>query len=357
MDAAPVWGVTALQAVDEMDAGPIWASSTFPVDPDASKSALYNGPVTETAMALIHDVVAKAADPAFRPEPLDYTRPDVPGRPRPPVRRTDRSFSWSQPTQHILRRIRAADGTPGAPSHLCGLPVTVYDAHRGQLDPRVPARPGTVLARRHGAVLVRTGDGAIWIGHLRSRADAQRPAHKLPATTVLADRLTEVPEARRSHRIPRDHLPPRRPTRRAELPVLQRRHVHRSMPQAARRPAPRHRTRHPRAAPARQPTLLQRHPPGRHRRRTGPGRRGLGQHQRHRRRLPGDHHLRPPTGGVLDRGQRGRRWRHAGAGRRPGYAPRRRRAQPALPDHGTVRIRVLDLCPSPAGRQPAPPPR
>ena len=194
MDAAPVWGVTALQAVHEMDAGPIWASRTFPVDPDASKSALYNGPVTETAMALIHDVVAKAADPTFRPEPLDYTRPDVPGRPRPPVRRTDRSFSWSQPTQHILRRIRAADGTPGAPSHLCGLPVAVYDAHRGQLDPRVPARPGTVLARRHGAVLVRTGDGAIWIGHLRSRADAHRPAHKLPATTVLADRLTEVPD-------------------------------------------------------------------------------------------------------------------------------------------------------------------
>ena len=180
MDAAPVWGVTALQAVHEMDAGPIWASKTFPVDPDASKSALYNGPVTETAMALIHDVVAKAADPTFRPEPLDYTRPDVPGRPRPPVRRTDRSFSWSQPTQHILRRIRAADGTPGAPSHLCGLPVAVYDAHRGQVDPRVPARPGTVLARHHGAVLVRTGDGAIWIGHLRSRADAHTPGPQAP---------------------------------------------------------------------------------------------------------------------------------------------------------------------------------
>ena len=32
MDAEPVWGVTALQAVEEMDAGPIWASRTFPVD-------------------------------------------------------------------------------------------------------------------------------------------------------------------------------------------------------------------------------------------------------------------------------------------------------------------------------------
>ena len=33
MDAEPVWGVTALQAVDEMDAGPIWASRDLPARP------------------------------------------------------------------------------------------------------------------------------------------------------------------------------------------------------------------------------------------------------------------------------------------------------------------------------------
>ena len=31
MTGAPEWGVTALQAVEEMDAGPIWASRTFPL--------------------------------------------------------------------------------------------------------------------------------------------------------------------------------------------------------------------------------------------------------------------------------------------------------------------------------------
>ena len=43
MDAEPVWGVTALQAVEEMDAGPIWATRTFPVGAPR-KSELYNGP-------------------------------------------------------------------------------------------------------------------------------------------------------------------------------------------------------------------------------------------------------------------------------------------------------------------------
>ena len=50
------------------------------------------------------------------------------------------------------------------------------------------------MGRRHGAVLVRTGDGGIWVGQLRSRADADRVGHKLPATTVLAEHLADVPD-------------------------------------------------------------------------------------------------------------------------------------------------------------------
>ena len=76
MGGAPVWGVTALQAIDEMDAGPIWASRTFVVDADPPrKSDLYNGSVTDAAVALVHEVVARFADPGFVPEPLDDTRP------------------------------------------------------------------------------------------------------------------------------------------------------------------------------------------------------------------------------------------------------------------------------------------
>jgi hypothetical protein len=53
MDAEPVWGVTALQAVQELDAGPIWASRTFTVGPDTPrKSTLYNGPVTDAVASI-----------------------------------------------------------------------------------------------------------------------------------------------------------------------------------------------------------------------------------------------------------------------------------------------------------------
>jgi len=197
MNGETAWGVTAVQAVEEMDAGPIWGSRTFPVRGLPRKSDLYNGAVTEAAIELIHEAVAKAADPAFVAEPLDYARPEVTGRLRPAVRRADRSFDWSDPSRHILQRIRAADGSPGVSTELGGMPVAVFDAHEGRDRGERPDRPGMVVGRRHGAVQVATGDGSIWVGHLRNLSDPLVPGLKLPATSVLGRLVDDVPEASR----------------------------------------------------------------------------------------------------------------------------------------------------------------
>ena len=195
LGAEPVWGVTALQAVDEMDAGPVWATQSIamPADP-LRKSDLYNGLVADAAIAVIREVLSKALDPGFRPQQQDYDRPDVWGRARPGAQQFDRHFRWADETEHILRRIRASDGSPGAHTVLCGVPVAVYDAHRGTVSPGEAGRPGTLVRRRHGAVLVRTGDAAVWIGHLRALDDPRVAGLKLPATTVLTGHLSDVPE-------------------------------------------------------------------------------------------------------------------------------------------------------------------
>lgn len=186
----PAWGVTALQAVEEMDAGPIWATRTFamPVAPPR-KSSLYHGPVADAVMECVSEVVTKAADPSFTPVPTERMPTAVPGAgPKPLMRPDDRSFDWADRTDHILRRIRAADGSPGARTEIAGLEVFAYDAHPG---PARGARPGAVLARRQGAVLIGTGDGSLWLGQLR-QADSRI---KLPATTLLGRRLRDVPQS------------------------------------------------------------------------------------------------------------------------------------------------------------------
>ncbi len=59
----PSWGVTILQAVAEMDAGPIWAAAEFPLGPD-TKSGVYRGAVTEAAVAGVLAALARYGSPA-----------------------------------------------------------------------------------------------------------------------------------------------------------------------------------------------------------------------------------------------------------------------------------------------------
>ena len=186
-DGASRWGVTALQAVEEMDAGPIWGTRTFPLDSDPpAKSSLYNGPVADAAIELIDEVVQQAADPTFEPQPLDERAADVIGTLRPAMRTTDRHVAWSDDTATIVRRIRAADGSPGVRTTLGGVPLAVFDAHPG---PMLLGAPGTVARRHHDAVLVHTGDGTVWIGQAR----VVDHGVKLPAAMALGGRLGGVP--------------------------------------------------------------------------------------------------------------------------------------------------------------------
>ncbi|MBK8687889.1 MAG: hydrogenase maturation protein [Betaproteobacteria bacterium] len=195
-DGETEWGVTALEANAEMDAGDVWASVGFAMR-DAAKGSLYRNEVTEAAVTAIGLVLERLVQPGFRPRPLEPARPGVRGRLRPPMRQPDRAIDWSRDgTAAVLRKIRAADGFPGVHDAIHGLPVALFDAHPEDALRRrhASAAPGTVLATRDGAVCRATVDGAVWITHLR-RIDGQEPSFKLPAATVLGERLAGVPEA------------------------------------------------------------------------------------------------------------------------------------------------------------------
>lgn len=194
-EAKTEWGVTALQAVEEMDAGPVWATRTFPLPADPpAKSALYNGPVADAAMSCVDEVLTKLADPDFRPTPPEELAATSV---RPTMRQADRAFSWTEPAEAIVRKIRAADGAPGVRTEIAGVRVWAFDAYVG---PRRSGPPGSVVASRDGAVLVAAGTGSVWLGHLKAVPDAGRASKsiKLPATLVLGAHLPAGLEAPRS---------------------------------------------------------------------------------------------------------------------------------------------------------------
>lgn len=184
------WGVTVLQANDEMDAGDVWASVRFPMRA-ARKSSLYRNEVTEAAVQAVLLAVERFGRGGFRPDPLDYAQADVRGRWQPLMKQSDRAIDWTRDdTAAVLRKIRASDGAPGVLDTWFGREVYLYDAHP---EDELCGRPGEVVAQRCGAVCRATVDGAVWIGHVKEKVSDGR-SFKLPAAMLFAEELDGVPE-------------------------------------------------------------------------------------------------------------------------------------------------------------------
>lgn len=190
-EGEPAWGVTVLQAMAEMDAGPVWAHREFPMRL-APKSSLYRREAADAAVGAVVEALHRMAR-GERPVAAESLGAIARGRLRPAMKQDDRAIDWeAHSTLEVLRRIHAADGSPGVRDLLLGREVYLHGAHEeGTLRGLIP---GEVVARRDGAILRATVDGAVWITHLRA-ADTGKDAIKRPAADVLASALAGVPES------------------------------------------------------------------------------------------------------------------------------------------------------------------
>uniref|UniRef100_UPI000A67F107 formyltransferase family protein n=1 Tax=Peterkaempfera griseoplana TaxID=66896 RepID=UPI000A67F107 len=183
------WGVTVLQAEEEMDAGDVWATAHCPVPP-VGKSDLYRGEIADAALLAVVAAVERFASGVYTPR--RQTGADG-VRTRPWLTQAVRRIDWStESTESVLRKLRAADSQPGVRDELLG---GEWFLHGGHPEDELRGEPGQVVATRDGAVCRATTDGAVWIPQLRPRRSPGGPAtFKLPAVTALGDRLPPVPE-------------------------------------------------------------------------------------------------------------------------------------------------------------------
>jgi putative two-component system protein, hydrogenase maturation factor HypX/HoxX len=184
------WGVIVLEANDDFDAGDVWATRTFAMRP-AGKSSVYRHEVRRAAVEALSEAVEKVATGASAPPAVTST---VSGRERPLMKQEVRAIDWSSdPTDTVVRKIRAAEGHPGVLDTLEGLEFHLFGVHpeRGLRGPA-----GAIIAQRDGAICRATVDGAVWITHLKRRAEVELPTLKLPAIRALslAGRRPDVPE-------------------------------------------------------------------------------------------------------------------------------------------------------------------
>ncbi|MDD1607290.1 MAG: hydrogenase maturation protein, partial [Methylococcaceae bacterium] len=164
------WGVSLLEAREEMDTGDI--------------CSLFYREVTQAAVDCLWEALTYFHAPNFRPQPLDYNNPDFKGKLQPLMKQADRAIDWKKhKTDEILKRINAADGSPGVLDEINGKPCYLFNAHKAV---NLTGKAGDIIATANHAICRATVDGAIWIGHLKLKSETSKNI-KLPATFVLKE--------------------------------------------------------------------------------------------------------------------------------------------------------------------------
>src|SRR4030095_8596704 len=132
-------GVTIIELVRELDAGPIAAQRAFPVGPEDDFGTL-SARAGELAAELLEEALP---DRQLRPQPADgVTYAEK-------IRAEDRELDWSRPPHELLNRIRALSPHIGARGELHGRPVTGSRA-RIEDDELVPVEVQPDGRRRMG---------------------------------------------------------------------------------------------------------------------------------------------------------------------------------------------------------------
>ncbi len=181
------WGVTILEAAEKMDSGKVWAHSGFEIRP-VSKSQLYRHEVTEAAMHALLEAVKKFEEKNFLPQVVEEIKLLNKGKWNRAATQDDFSFSWADKTAVILRKINAADSSPGALQEILGKKYYCYGAVEEAI---LKGEAGEIIARRNEAICIATSDGAVWLQCLKEPGEEKV---KLPATRIIKEELLNFPE-------------------------------------------------------------------------------------------------------------------------------------------------------------------
>lgn len=149
-------GVTIMQMVARMDAGPIIHQVTTPIAPDETGGELTERLAELGALALVEGLALLDIDAATVRHQNDDEATYA-----PKITRELARIRWEEPATRIARQIRAFDPRPGSWTCLGSREVKLFGPRDAEAAARLGA-PGEVVAV-DPALLVATGDGVLQI--------------------------------------------------------------------------------------------------------------------------------------------------------------------------------------------------
>lgn len=163
LDGCPQTGVTLMEMVRDLDAGPIIAKRAVPIAPKETTGTLTEK-LARVAADLLIDVLPDYVQGRIRPVPQDETRATYAEK----LTREDEMIDLFADSVHIDRQIRALLPAPGGymklgPNETDKVKIWSGEAYPSRLNGSRPTSPGTIIAIEKERVAVATGDGVLWL--------------------------------------------------------------------------------------------------------------------------------------------------------------------------------------------------
>ena len=154
-------GVTILEVIRKLDAGPVLTQRPLPIEPHDTTGTL-NEKLATLGAGLLIEVLPAWERGDLTPQPQDEAQASN----APTVQREDAVIDWSLPAVDVWRRVRAYQPWPVATTRVGDEPLRILEAWPLSADPDVP--PGTVLplpeateAPAGAGFAVRCGQGVL----------------------------------------------------------------------------------------------------------------------------------------------------------------------------------------------------
>lgn len=176
LDGLTETGVTVMEVIPALDAGPVVSQATVPIADDDTTGSL-SAKLAEAGGRLLAETLPKYQSGKLRPKPQDESAATMTRT----LKKTDGRIDWNRDAAALARFVRAMQPWPGAWTTFGGAPVTVTAAHPaagsddgvapGTFGGTPPLAVGTGAGRLVIDRLVPSGrremDGAAWLRGVR----------------------------------------------------------------------------------------------------------------------------------------------------------------------------------------------
>jgi len=180
-------GITIMQMVKKMDAGPVIVQETVDIK-DQDTVVTLEDKLSKTAGKLLIDTLAKISEGTYNLTPQDETKASL----APKLKKEDGLIDWSKAAYKISHLIRGCLSWPGAFTYYNAKLLKIYQARVIQLSETAVRRaPGKILKISREGIVVATAQDDLLIEQLQiegkkiMKAEEFIAGHKIYAGEIL----------------------------------------------------------------------------------------------------------------------------------------------------------------------------